>query len=62
MHLGGGASPHTHNAVEHVCLKCLGLAAVLLAVDDVMAPDLVVKLADAVCLAPGWVHMDERIR
>ncbi len=62
LHLGGDALPHTHNAVEHARLKCLGLAAVLMAAVDAMAPDLVVKLAEAVRLAPGWVRMDDRTR
>ncbi len=60
--LASPATPQTHTPVMDGRLKCLGLAAVLMADDGILPPDVVASLADAVRLAPGWIHMDPEAR
>jgi hypothetical protein len=56
--LGSRAVPQTHQPALHARLKCIGLAAVLMADDRLLSDEVVSKLAEKVRTAPGWLKLD----
>ncbi len=59
LFLGADATPHTHSADLHARLKCIGLAAAIMADEDLLSSDFIVQLEESVRRAPGWVPMDD---
>jgi hypothetical protein len=59
LFLGADATPQTPSADLHARLKCIGLAAAIMADEDLLSSDMIVQLAESVRRAPGWVRMDD---